>query len=82
MPEGLFALSNPRVTSGISFVEDFRGRRGYLRYRIHASPVEALSLMIFESPATQFSLMISKPTWLFTLSIACVTRSSSFIEAF
>ena len=26
------------------------------------APVEAVSLMIFESPATQFSLMISKPT--------------------
>jgi hypothetical protein len=75
-------MSNRRVTSGISFVEDFRGRRGYLRCRIHTSPVEALSWMIFESPATQFSLMISKNTWLFALSNACVNRSSSFVDGF
>jgi hypothetical protein len=46
---------------------------GYLRYRIHASPVEAVSLLIFElleavlrspirvSPVEGVSFVISKP---------------------
>jgi hypothetical protein len=45
----VFALSNPCVTRGSSFVEDFWGHRGFLRCRIHASPVKAVSLMISES---------------------------------
>jgi hypothetical protein len=52
------------------FVEDFRGRRGYLRCRIHASPVEVVSLKISESQGV------------FVLSNACVTRGSSFVEDF
>jgi hypothetical protein len=39
---GLFALSNPCVTRGNSFVNDFEGRRGCLRCQIHASPLEAV----------------------------------------
>jgi len=58
-PHGLFSLSNPCVTRGSSFVDyfwvgsdsvfvnDFWSHRGSLRCRIHASPVEAVSLMIF-----------------------------------
>jgi hypothetical protein len=57
--QGLFALSYPCVTSGSSFVDDFIARMGSLRCRIHASPVEAFSLMISDSAATQFLLMIS-----------------------
>jgi hypothetical protein len=45
--EGLFTLSNSCVTCGSSFVDDFWGHRGCLRCRIHASRVEAVSLMIF-----------------------------------
>jgi len=40
-PEGLFALSNPCVACGSSFVDDFWGHRGCLRCRIHVSPVAA-----------------------------------------
>jgi hypothetical protein len=61
----LFALSNPYVTLGSTFVDDFCGHMGSLLCLIHASPVEAVSLMICDSAATQFLLMISKPTWAF-----------------
>jgi len=47
--EGLFALSNPCVTRLRCFVDDFLVPRGCLRCRIHASPVEAVSLMISEA---------------------------------
>ena len=59
IPNGLFALSNTCVTRGSSFVDDLRVRRCCLRCRIHASPVEAVSLMISDSAATEFSLKIS-----------------------
>jgi hypothetical protein len=55
---GLFALSNPYVTRGSTFVDDFCGHLGCLLCLIHASPVEAVSLMISDSAATQFLLMI------------------------
>jgi len=60
---GLFALSNPCVTRGTTFVDDFCGQMGSLLCLIHASPMEAVSLMISDSAATKFLLMISKPTW-------------------
>jgi len=41
------------------FVDDFIARMGFLRFRMHASPVEAVSLMIFDSAAIEFLLMIS-----------------------
>ena len=44
------------------FVDDFRVPRGFLCCRILVSPLEVLSLMISESTATQFSLMISNST--------------------
>jgi len=43
---GLFALSNPCVTLESSLVDDFLDIMGSLRFRIHESPVEAVSLMI------------------------------------
>jgi len=49
MPQGLFAMSNPWVTPGSSLVDDFLPIMGSLRCRIHASYVEAVSLMISES---------------------------------
>jgi hypothetical protein len=61
-PQELYALSNPQVNRGSSFVDDFCGYRGCLLCRIHASPVEALLLMIFESTMTQYSVMIFEPT--------------------
>jgi len=45
---GLFSLSNPCVTRGRSLIGDFWGPRDCLRYQIHASPVEAVSLINFE----------------------------------
>ena len=55
---GQFALSNPCVTRGSTFVDDFCGHMGWLICLIHASPVEAVSLMIFDSAATEFLLII------------------------
>jgi hypothetical protein len=55
---GLFALSNPRVTRGSTFVDDFCGHMACLLCLIHASPVEAVSLMISDSAATVFLLII------------------------
>ena len=69
-PTWLFALSNPCVTRGSSFVDDFRSHRGCLRCRIHGSRVEAVSLMI------------SKATGVFALSNPWVTSGSSFVEDF
>jgi len=46
-PEGLFAMSNPCLTCGSSFVDDFWGHMGYLRCRIHASPVQAIFINVF-----------------------------------
>jgi len=63
MLEGLFALSNPRVTSGSSFVEDFRGRKGYLRSRINASPVEAVSLKISEAAGAVCTVECMRHQW-------------------
>ena len=69
-PQGLFALSNPCLTRGSSFVEDFWGHGGLLRCRIHASSVEAVSLRISKSTVTQFSLIISEST-----GVVCAVES-------
>jgi len=58
----LFAVSNLYVTRGSTFVDDFCGHMGCLLCLIHASHVEAVSLTISDSAATQFLLMISEPT--------------------
>jgi len=65
--EGLLVVTNPRVTFGIGFVDDFRDgsgsvffnsfyvNKGWGRWRIHASPFEVVSLTISQSASTQFS---------------------------
>jgi len=70
--QGLWALTNPQVIFRISFVDDFRDcnglvfinffyvNRGWARWRIHASPLEVVSLMISQSPPTPFSLTFSE----------------------
>jgi hypothetical protein len=50
-PAWLFALSNPSVTRGSSFIDDFSDPRGCLRCRIRASTVQAVLLMISETAA-------------------------------
>jgi len=45
----MFSLSNPCVTRGRSFFDDFLVPRGSLRCWSHESPLEAISLMIYES---------------------------------
>ena len=80
--QGLFVLSNPCVTLGSSFVDDFWVHSGSLLCRIHTSPVEVVSLMISESTTTLFSLIISETTGVFALSNPCVTRGSSFVDDF
>ena len=74
-PQGLFALSNPRITHGSSFVDnfwvgsdlvfnvDFWVCRGCLCCRIHASPVEAVSLMISESPGAVCAVESMRHPW-------------------
>jgi len=71
-PQGLRALTNPRVTYGRCFSDDiwvgndwifvyyFWVNRGYVHLWIQLSPMEVVSLMISELAATQFSLSISK----------------------
>jgi hypothetical protein len=71
-PQGLFLLLNPCVPRGSSFVDNFWVgsdlvfivvfwvHRGCWRCRIHASPMEAVSLRISKSTTTQFSLIISE----------------------
>jgi len=44
------------------FLDYFLVDRGYMHWRIHTSPVEAISVMICESAATQFTLTISDST--------------------
>jgi hypothetical protein len=73
-PKGLGALMNPNVTFAICFIDDFPVdtdsvfvdffcvNRGCERWRIHAWPVEAVSMTISESAANQFSLTISQST--------------------
>jgi hypothetical protein len=63
IPNGLFALSNTCVTRGSSFVDDLRVRRCCLRCRIHASPVEAVSLMISESLGAVCALESKPHPW-------------------
>jgi hypothetical protein len=70
----LCTLSNQRVTFGIGFIDDFLlgsdlvfvyyflVNRGCVRCRIQASPLQAVSLKISESAATQFLLTISEST--------------------
>jgi hypothetical protein len=70
----LCALVNPCVSCWSSFVDDFCVgiylvflhyfwvNRGLVRWWIHASPVDAVSLTISESTATLFSLTISEST--------------------
>ena len=72
--QGLWALTNPRVTFGISFVDDFEDgsgsifidfsyvNRGWACWRIHASPLEVVSLTIPQSASTQFSWTFSEWT--------------------
>jgi hypothetical protein len=73
-PQGLWALMNPRITFGKSFGYDFWigsdsvfadyfwVNRGCGRWGSHTSPVEAVSLIIFESAAPQFALTNSEST--------------------
>ena len=59
--KGLFALSNPYVTRGSSFVDDFWGHLGFLCCRIHASSVAAVSLRISQTTATLFLMLFLSP---------------------
>jgi hypothetical protein len=73
--QGLFALSNPCVTCGSSFVDDFWdgsdsvfvdnfwARMCSLRCRIHASPVEAVLLMISEYAGALYALESMHHPW-------------------
>ena len=67
-PQGLLALSNPCVTGGRSFVDDFivddfYAHMGCLRYRIQASPVEAVSLKISEAAGVVWAVESMGHSW-------------------
>jgi len=62
-PQGLFPLSNPCVTRGSSFDGDFGGRRGCLRCRIHASLVEAVSVVISEAGGAVCAVESMRHQW-------------------
>jgi hypothetical protein len=93
-PQELFAPSNPGVTPGSSFVDDFWGHRGCLRCPIHGWPVEAVSLIISEAtwgvcavestrhPWKKFHWLFLRPQELFALSNPGVTPGSSFVDDF
>jgi hypothetical protein len=67
---------------------------GYLRCRIHASPVETVSLKISEAagavravesmrhPWKHFRWWFRRPEGLFALSNPCLTIGSSFVDDF
>jgi hypothetical protein len=66
--KGLRALPNPRITFGRCFDDDFSVginsvfvdyflvNRGWQLFQIHASPLKGVSVMIFQSAPTLFSL--------------------------
>jgi hypothetical protein len=70
--QGICVPTNPSISYGVSLVDyfwvvsylvftcDFRVNKDFVHWRIHASVVEAVSLMVSESAATQLSVMISK----------------------
>jgi hypothetical protein len=84
--QGLWVLTNPHVTfrisfvdyfgdvSGSVFIDFFKVNRGWARWGIHASPLEVVSLMIFQLTPTQFSLTLSEPT-----GAASISESTSHI---
>jgi hypothetical protein len=53
------SLTNPSVTYGSCFVDDFLVDTDF---RIHASPLEGVQVMISELAVTQFSLTIYEST--------------------
>jgi hypothetical protein len=85
---------NPRVTFGISFVDDFWVNSGLVfisslyvnrcceRWRIHASHVEAVWLMISKSVVDQFSLTLSESTAVSVLTNTRITCGSGFVDDF
>jgi hypothetical protein len=92
--QGMWALTNPRVTCGCDVVDDFGVdsglvfiyyfyvNRGCERRWIHASPVEAVWLTISKSVADQFSLTISESTRVGVLTNTRVTCGSGFVDDF
>jgi len=71
---GLYALSNPCITSWSSFHDDFwvgsdsafvdyfRVKKGCVHWWVYVSALELVSVMNSESAATRFSLTISNST--------------------
>jgi hypothetical protein len=92
--QGLCALMNKCVTYGSSFINHFLVgndsvfldcfwvNRGCGRCRIHASALQAVSVMISKSAATQLSLTISECTGVCALTSPCVSSWSSFGDDF
>jgi hypothetical protein len=60
---GLFALSNPCVTRGSTFVDDFCGHMGCLLCLIHASPVEVVSMNISDAAGAVYAVESMRQQW-------------------
>lgn len=73
--QGILLLTNPGISSWCSLIdyfwvisysifgEDYRVNKDCARRRIQASAGETVSMMIFESAVTLFSVSISESTW-------------------
>jgi len=72
--QGMSAVMNLCVTHGRTFIANFLVNTGCVRCRIHVSPSEAVSLMISESAATEFSVTISNST-----RVVCAVKSTRYL---
>jgi len=61
-PLSLPIFESTGVSSDSVFIDDFWVNKGCMSWWIHASTMKAISLIIFESAATQFSLTIYETT--------------------
>jgi hypothetical protein len=71
-----------RVGSDLFFACDFRGNLDFVPWWIHASDLEALSLMVSESAATQLSVMIPSQEGLFAQMKPSISWGSSCDDNF
>ena len=90
--QGLCALTNPCVSSGNSFGDDFLVgnetvfldyflvNRGYVLWRIHASALEIVSVMNSVSVETQVSLTILESTVSRMITVPAATKFSLSIS--
>jgi len=77
---GLYALTNPSVTCWSGFVDDFWVNRGSVRCQIHASPLEADSLMILNRQRLNFPWLFLSQHRLCVVTNPRFTCRSCFVD--